>query len=82
MCCAAKEVSGTPPEKLNSDFGAKMVRLGIFFGRSCGMRAVAGGGLHPEILGDFRWRFPIEKIFALEISNGDFQWRFSMEILD
>ena len=26
VCFAAKQVPGTPPEKLNSDFGAKMGR--------------------------------------------------------
>ena len=40
---AAKEVPGTPPEKLNSNFGAKMGRQIGFLGRSGGMRAAAGG---------------------------------------
>ncbi len=50
-CFAAKQVPGTPPEKLNSDFGAKMGGGATQNRRFGGMRAAAGGkGVSPPSL--------------------------------
>ena len=86
MRFGANEGPGTPPEKLNIDFGANMGRLDSQNRRFCGMRAAPGGkGVAPpsrrglEGLG----LKSLCKDLAMEISNWkEIGRRFSMEILD
>ena len=82
MCFAAQEVQGTPPKKLNSDFGAKMgggpTQKGSIWRNARGEQG--GGGLQPQA-----WERSLQESCSGDFQlagtlNGDLHWRFALEI--